>query len=355
MVSSISTIVRNEDSGTSELENGLSISKACEIEDSSGCNPLKTLRISRCSNSPAAPMSSPVLSPRRKRARERQEMLNQVVPIVTSPIPYVVLLLLIGMIVMIFVDVMSITGLVCISAIIMIMFVVFGNHWCGRPIWAPIPLNALASNSHKGPSEEEDERRPNRESFDDDPFTEEDKVDSRNEFFEELFKSIDYSLLIIFLGTFLIVANLDSTGIPRLLWYVMAYGGCCCCCYSRLFFVYCRTGIVGRVPFQTFGSVVGISLFVLLASQLLGNVAVVEMAKSNVQGLDDQAKRFAWCMISFIATIGGNLTITGSAGLSQFFFSFSLRYNNSFMPFLLLLLLLLWISQYYCSREEPTY
>lgn len=71
---------------------------------------------------------------------------------------------------------------------------------------------------------------------------------------------------------------------------------------------------MGDVPFRTVSSVVGISAFVLIASQFLGNVAVVQLAKPNVEGLDDDAKRLAWAVISFVSTVGGNLTITGSAG-----------------------------------------
>ena len=58
---------------------------------------------------------------------------------------------------------------------------------------------------------------------------------------------------------------------------------------------------------------VGISLFVLISSQLLGNVAVVQLARPNVEPLNDAQKKYAWAVISFVATIGGNLTITGSA------------------------------------------
>ena len=116
-------------------------------------------------------------------------------------------------------------------------------------------------------------------------------MENMNEFFEDMFASIDYSLLLIFLGTFIVVANVDSTGIPKLLW----------------------SKIVGKVPFASVFSVVGISLFVLITSQLLGNVAVVQLCKPNVEHLDDRAKAYAWAVISFVATVGGNLTITGSA------------------------------------------
>jgi Na+/H+ antiporter NhaD/arsenite permease-like protein len=37
------------------------------------------------------------------------------------------------------------------------------------------------------------------------------------------------------------------------------------------------------------------------------------MAKPNVHGLSADEKRYAWTIISFMATIGGNLTIMGSA------------------------------------------
>ena len=104
------------------------------------------------------------------------------------------------------------------------------------------------------------------------PFTSEDRVDNINEFFEELFNSIDYSLLLIFLGLFVVVANVDSTGLPKLIW----------------------DKIVGSVPFSTIGSVVGISCFVLITSQLLGNVAVVQLAKPNIEHLGDQEKAYAW-------------------------------------------------------------
>jgi Na+/H+ antiporter NhaD/arsenite permease-like protein len=72
---------------------------------------------------------------------------------------------------------------------------------------------------------------------------------------------------------------------------------------------------VGKVPFQTWSSVIGISAFVLVVSQLLGNVALIQLAKPNIEYLEPESKRFAWALLSFIATIGGNLTITGSAGI----------------------------------------
>lgn len=71
-------------------------------------------------------------SPRRRRAKkieEREQMIKNVVVVISSPFPYMILLLLATMIVLIFVDVMSIAGLVCVSAIVMIVSLVIGNHW----------------------------------------------------------------------------------------------------------------------------------------------------------------------------------------------------------------------------------
>ena len=126
------------------------------------------------------------------------------------------------------------------------------------------------------------------------PLTREDKIDNLNHFFEALFNSIDYSLLIIFLALFIVVENVASTGLPARIW----------------------AGIVGKSPFGSASSIAGISLFVLLASQFLGNVAVIQLAKPNIEDLDDSTKRLAWAVISFVATVGGNLTIPGSAGKS---------------------------------------
>jgi len=221
---------------------------------------------------PLSPTPLSPLTPRRKRAKKRQEAYDKIVRVVSSPFPYMVLILLVAMIVMIFVDVMSISGLICVSAICMVLCLVLGNHWRGRPIWY-------------------DESTEDEQDGTFVPLSREEKNENLTEFFEELFNSLDYSLLIIFLGTFIVVANIDSTGFPHALW----------------------NKIVGKTPFSSFGSVIGISLFVLLASQLLGNVAVIQMAKSNVHDLDDSQKKYAWAILSFVATVGGNLLITGSA------------------------------------------
>ena len=53
------------------------------------------------------------LSPRRRRAMERESMIEKVRHMVSSPFPYMILILLVIMIVMIFIDVMPIAGQSC--------------------------------------------------------------------------------------------------------------------------------------------------------------------------------------------------------------------------------------------------
>jgi Na+/H+ antiporter NhaD/arsenite permease-like protein len=251
-----------------------------------------------------------MLSPRRRRARqhEQEQMLQRVVRVVASPFPYLVILLLFAMIVMIFVDIMPISSLICVAAIVMVLAVVFGNHCCRNGVvWESVHDSQSKSLAPKtsqsvryvpaAEHEKDDEQLSilvDRHEDSKDhlgPMTREDKLDSLNEFFEELFNSIDYSLLFIFLGTFIVVENMAETGIPRRIWRSM----------------------VGNVPFASITSIANISVFILLASQLLGNVAVVQLAKPNVGDLPANEKRMAWAIISFVSTVGGNLTITGSA------------------------------------------
>lgn len=196
---------------------------------------------------------------------KKQTILKKVAKIIVSPFPYAMMMVMAVMIALIFIDIMSIAGLVCVTAVVMTIILVLGNHWQGLPIFGG------------------DEDAP--------PLTAAEKKMNTSLFFDELFDSIDYSLLMIFLGTFIVVENMDSTGMPKRLW----------------------DSIVGDTPFDTFSSVFGISVFIIVSSQFLGNVAVIQLAKPNVTELDDDEKRYAWAIISYVATVGGNLTITGSA------------------------------------------
>lgn len=103
----------------------------------SACNPIFTATSAVSATSPmSSPRSrsskqvtSPMLSPRRRRRKEREVLIGKVVHVVSSPFPYMVLILLAAMIVMIFVDVMPISALICVSSMCIVVTVVLGNHW----------------------------------------------------------------------------------------------------------------------------------------------------------------------------------------------------------------------------------
>jgi Na+/H+ antiporter NhaD/arsenite permease-like protein len=231
--------------------------------------------------------SKPRLSPHYNKNRKSDAMTNDLIDkkkkkrsfvktaikYIITPFPYAMLVIMAIMVALMFVDMISISGLICITAVFMVVVLVLGNHYQGLPIYgtaendgllSPIPLPSM---------------------------TTEEKIKNTEEFLEELFKSIDYNLLLIFLGLFIVVENIAHTGIPKLIW----------------------SNIVGRKPFGTASSVICISLFVLIVSQFLGNVAVVQLALPNVEQLTDSQRKYAWALISFVSTVGGNLTITGSA------------------------------------------
>jgi Na+/H+ antiporter NhaD/arsenite permease-like protein len=262
--------------------------------------------------SPGSSLKSPKspITPRRKRKKQNEQLMSNIVHVVSSPFPYMVLILLGIMIIMIFVDVMPIASLICVFAMVMVICVVMGNHWRNQKVWTVYNMDGtipVVSGPSHGTSDmgklasleqtqaatgtvaasQAQETPLKTEEF----LTREEKTANLQEFFEVLFSSLDYSLLIIFVGLFVTVANMEATGLPKVLW----------------------NQIVGNKPFKTFSSIAGISVFVLVVSQFLGNVAVIQLAVPNVTYLDDNSKRLAWSIISFVATVGGNLTITGSA------------------------------------------
>ena len=203
-----------------------------------------------------------------------------------SPVPYLTLLLLFAMIVMIFVDVMAISALVCISALVMVLALVFGNHWKQSAVW-------VVENENESDDAADGDNAPLEAS--DAPVIEELSLEARahqlDEFFEDMFQSIDYNLLFIFLGLFVVVANMESTGLPKRLWDYIA----------------------GDQGFASTANTIGICVFIAVASQFLGNVAICQLAKPRVTDLGDDEKRLAWALISFVSTVAGNLTLTGSA------------------------------------------
>lgn len=167
--------------------------------------------------SPEPSINSPI-SPRRRRAKEREEAVSKVITFVTSPVPYLTLGILVAMIIMIFVDILPISALLCISAILMIVTIVLGSHWRGLPVWNDIEVPESENDANKRYSKRKNEYQSLLDNHKFQPLTREERQDNLNDFFEEIFKAIDYSLLVIFLGTFIVIENMNSTGVPGFIW-----------------------------------------------------------------------------------------------------------------------------------------
>jgi Na+/H+ antiporter NhaD/arsenite permease-like protein len=84
-----------------------------------------------------------------------------------------------------------------------------------------------------------------------------------------------------------------DTKIPRAIWSAVAGG----------------TG----AAFTSFKSTLLISIYTVIASQLVGNVALVIMASDELVSLPADRQRFGWLLLSWISTVAGNFTLTGSA------------------------------------------
>merc|ERR1711865_1309283 len=96
---------------------------------------------------------------------------------------------------------------------------------------------------------------------------------------------VDYGLLMLFIGQFLLIGSFDDTGVPQsFLW--IKYGQC--------------------ADQMTEGACV--YWFVMIVT-ILSNVAVCQMLAATFP----YATPYDWLQVSFSATIAGNLTMLGSA------------------------------------------
>ena len=122
---------------------------------------------------------------------------------------------------------------------------------------------------------------------------------------DEVFASLDYNLLIIFAGAFVVSGCFLETGVPDTIWAAVA-------------------GQPGGGPgaadtakptdAATPANLACLSCLIVLGSQLLGNVPIVYMASGMIAAIPDgRARRVTWLVVSWTSTIGGNLLLSGSA------------------------------------------
>lgn len=112
---------------------------------------------------------------------------------------------------------------------------------------------------------------------------------------EVLVRELDVNLLLIFTGLFIVSGAFVTTQIPRHLWDSLATSG------------------GGGGAFQSWPSIAVLSTYIVTASQLVGNVPVVYMARDQVAALDRRPQILGWLLLAFVSTVAGNFTLVGSA------------------------------------------
>ena len=146
-----------------ELQGEASVAVISEDVEENSIQPNKTLSIKVDESMLQPQRTTTALSPRQLRLRNN--MLTRVSYVVTSPVPMLAIGILILMVVFIFLNLVSIAALVCITAVLLVTILVVGNYWLGRPVWG-------------------------REDGLESPKTREEHNESLADFFEELFQSI---------------------------------------------------------------------------------------------------------------------------------------------------------------------
>jgi Na+/H+ antiporter NhaD/arsenite permease-like protein len=106
---------------------------------------------------------------------------------------------------------------------------------------------------------------------------------------ETTLTEVDYGLLMLFIGQFVLIGSFNDTGVPQA-FFNLTMGGCA----DQMTSVPCVYWFV---------------LIVTVLSNLASNVPVVQMLAATFP----YASPYDWLQVSFSATIAGNLTMLGSA------------------------------------------
>jgi Na+/H+ antiporter NhaD/arsenite permease-like protein len=106
---------------------------------------------------------------------------------------------------------------------------------------------------------------------------------------ETTLTEVDYGLLLLFIGQFLLIGSFDDTGLPQA-FFAMTMGGCA----EQMTSVPCVYWFV---------------FIVTILSNIASNVPVCQMLAATFP----YATPYDWMQVSFSATIAGNLTMLGSA------------------------------------------
>jgi Na+/H+ antiporter NhaD/arsenite permease-like protein len=118
------------------------------------------------------------------------------------------------------------------------------------------------------------------------------RIQDISRYIEDLFNSIDYNIICIFIGLFVVAGSFLQTGIPSSLW----------------------KSLTGNLSPSSLTYMVVLCIFVTVASQLIGNVPVVYMARDQLLNDGDAwHRRYAGLLLAWVSTVAGNFTLVGSA------------------------------------------
>jgi Na+/H+ antiporter NhaD/arsenite permease-like protein len=104
---------------------------------------------------------------------------------------------------------------------------------------------------------------------------------------------VDFGLLLLFIGQFVLVGAVVQTGVPKSFFDSMLGSGC--------------SGASMVAP----GCVWWFGVIVIVLSNVISNVPVILMLKPLLVGVPNADK--VWLVVSFVATVAGNLCMLGSA------------------------------------------
>ena len=122
--------------------------------------------------------------------------------------------------------------------------------------------------------------------------SQEKRIKDITQYVEELLNDIDYNIICIFIGLFIVAGSFLQTAIPTVIWKYLA----------------------GKLPTSSLGYMLVLCLFVTVASQLIGNVPVVYMAREQLLYDGDLwHRRYSGLLLAWVSTVAGNFTLVGSA------------------------------------------
>ena len=97
-------------------------------------------------------------------------------------------------------------------------------------------------------------------------------------FSDDLFSRLDYNIIIIFTGLFIVSGSFLDTYIPHYIWNILY--------------------------FDSVYSLVLLCVYITVSSQFIGNVPVVYMAKDQLLDMSDEGMQvLGWIVLSWVATV----------------------------------------------------